>query len=287
VEAVRMVKRKIIEIDEDKCISCETCVTICPQGALQIMDDKASLISELLCDGLGMCIEECSEEAISVVEREAEKYDEKKVMENIADKGGNVIKVHLEHLKGHDQTEYYRLAAEYLKEKGIKNPEESEEESVEGRQPGPHPKCPGLKVLERLEEKEETAISSPEKKTGTKVSQWPIQIMLVPENAPFFNNSDLLISADCVPFSYTDFHNDFLKGKILLIGCPKFNDAVLYRDKISKILKNNSINSITVIYMEVPSCFSLVKLVKDSVKISGKNIPIKTIEIGVNGDIKS
>jgi NAD-dependent dihydropyrimidine dehydrogenase PreA subunit len=279
-------KRKIIEIDEDKCIGCEICVASCPQWALKIMDDYASLISESLCDGLGACVEECSEEAISVIEREAEKYDEKKVLENIADKGENTVKSHLEHLRSRGQTEYYKQAMEYLKEKGIENPEGPEEESTGGGRPEPDPKCPGLKVLEKLE-KEEEAIRSPEKRDGAGLEQWPIQIMLVPEKAPYFKNADLLVSADCVPFSYPDFHKDFLEGKVLLIGCPKFNDAVLFRDKLSEIIKSNSINSITVLYMEVPSCFSLVKLVKDAVKMSGKDIKFETVEIGIGGDIKS
>jgi ferredoxin len=279
-------KRKIIKIDEDKCIGCETCVASCPQWALKIMDDIASLISESLCDGMGVCVEECSEEAISVIEREAEEYDEKKVLENIADKGENAIKSHLEHLKSSGQTGYHKQALEYLKDKGIENPEGPEEESTGGGRPEPDPKCPGLKVLEKLEEEEE-AIRSPDKKDGVGLGQWPIQIMLVPEKAPYFNGSDLLVCADCVPFSYPDFHNDFLGGKVLLIGCPKFNDAVLLRDRISGIIKNNNINSITVVYMEVPSCSSLVKLVEDAVKISGKDIKFEAVEIGINGDIKS
>ena len=282
-----MAKRKIIEIDEDKCTGCGLCIPNCPEGALQIIDDKARLVSDLFCDGLGACIGDCPEGAISVVEREAEKYDEKKVMENIAEKGRNVIKAHLEHLKSHNQAEYYRQAVKYLKEKGIENPEEPEKEDSEDGQPESYLQCPGLKVLDRREEKAETAISSPVSEEKSQLRQWPVQIMLVPENAPYFDNADLLISADCVPFSYAGFHNDLLKGKILLVGCSKLDDAVLYRDKISRILKNNKIKSVTVVHMEVPCCFGLIKLVEDAVKISGKNIPLINIEIGIKGDIKS
>jgi ferredoxin len=279
-------RRKIIKIDEDKCTGCGLCIPECPEGALQIIDCKARLISDLFCDGLGACIRECPEGAISVVEREAEKYDEKKVMKNIAEKGRNVIKAHLEHLKSHNQNEYYRQAVEYLNENGIENPEGSEKEDVEEKRPDLHPECPGLKLLERSGEEAETGISSPLSEEKSQLKQWPVQIMLVPKDAPYFDNADLLVCADCVPFSYADFHRGLLKGKILLVGCPKLDDAVLYRDKISDILKNNNINSVTVAYMEVPCCFGLVRLVEDAVKISGKNIPVKNIEIGIKGDVK-
>ena len=277
--------RKMVKIDEEKCNGCGLCVPSCAEGAIQIIDGKARLISDLFCDGLGACIGECPEGAISVVEREAEKYDEKKVMKNIAEKGSNVIKAHLEHLRSHNQTEYYRQAVEYLDENGIENPEESGKEGIE-EQPDPHPQCPGSKVLDRSKEEVETGISSPASEGKSQLRQWPVQIMLVPKDAPYFDNADLLISADCVPFSYAGFHDRLLKGKILLVGCPKLDDAVIYRDKIADILKSNNIKSVTVAHMEVPCCFGLVKLVDDAVKNSGKDIPFKTIEISVEGDIK-
>jgi ferredoxin len=282
-----MAKRRIIEIDEEKCNGCSLCIPNCPEGALQIIDGKARLISDLFCDGLGACIGECPEGAISVIEREAEEYDEKKVMKNIVEKGRNVIKAHLEHLKSHNQTKYFRQAVEYLNENGIENPEESCKEEIEERQPDLHYQCLGLKLLDRNKEETETCISSPVSEEKSQLRQWPVQIMLVPRDAPYFDNADLLISADCVPFSFAGFHNSLLKGRILLVGCPKLDDSVLYRDKITDIFKNNNIKSVTVAHMEVPCCFSLVKLVEDAVKISGKNISIKTAEIGVKGDIKS
>lgn len=281
-----MTKRKIIKIDEDKCNGCGLCIPNCPEGALQLIDGKARLISDLSCDGLGACIGECPEGAISIIEREAEEYDEEKVMKNITEKGRNVIKAHLEHLKDHNQTEYYNQAVVYLKEKGIENPEELKKEDTAEEQPTPYMQCPGSKILDRREEKAAVNTESPAAAGRPQLRQWPVQIMLVPENAPYFENADLLISADCVPFSYADFHNGLLKGKILLVGCPKLDDAVFYRDKISGILKNNNIKSVTIAHMEVPCCFGLVKLVEDAVKSSGKNIPVKAIEVGVKGDIK-
>src|SRR4030066_1829911 len=160
-----MAKRKIIRIDENKCTGCGLCVPNCPEGALQIIDEKARLISDLFCDGIGACIGECPEGAITIEEREAEPYDEKKVMENIVRQGKNVIKAHLKHLKDHNQTEFYRQALEYLKEKGIDNPEEAgqdKESPAEDETIKYFSGCPGVSQLK----------------------QWPVQIMLVPVNAP-------------------------------------------------------------------------------------------------------
>ena len=284
-----MAKRKIIKIDENKCTGCGLCVPNCPEGALQIIDEKARLISDLFCDGLGACIGECPEGAITIEEREAELYDEKKVMENIVKQGKNVIKAHLKHLKDHDQTAFYRQALEYLEEKGIDNLEEASEQrgsSGEDETIKSFSGCPGSRVMDLREEKDTAGKSSADSAGISQLKQWPVQIMLVPINATYFEDANLLISADCVPFSYADFHRDFLKDKILLIGCPKLDDAVFYRDKITEILKNNNINSVTVAYMEVPCCFGMVKLVEEAVKASGKNIPLENIEIGIKGNIK-
>ena len=284
-----MAKRKIIKIDEDKCNGCGKCVPNCPEGALQIIDNKARLVSDLFCDGLGACLGECPEEAITIEEREAEQYDEKRVMENIVKKGKNVIKAHLKHLKDHNQTEYYKQAVEYLNEKGIENPEEIEEVVDAGSSDlkQSYSGCPGSRVLDMRKEKEVPGRSEIISTGPSQLKQWPIQIMLVPVNAPYFENSDLLISADCVPFSYSGFHRDLLKGRVLLVGCPKLDDAAFYKEKITEILKNNNINSITVVYMEVPCCFGMVRVVEEAVKASGKNIPFENIEISIKGDIKS
>jgi ferredoxin len=289
----KMVKRKIIRIDENKCTGCGLCIPNCPEGALQIIDEKARLISDLFCDGLGACIGECLEGAITIEEREAEPYDEKKVMENIVKQGRNVIKAHLEHLKSHSQTEFYMQALEYLKEKGIDNPEEvgkDKESSANDETIKSFSDCPGSRVMDLREEKERGEKSIGENRIDSarisQLKQWPVQIMLVPVNAPYFENANLLISADCVPFSYADFHRDFLKDRILLLGCPKLDDVPFYRDKIAEILKNNNINTVTVVHMEVPCCFGLVKLVEDAVRVSGKKIPLKNIEVSIKGNIK-
>lgn len=276
-----MAKREIITIDEEKCNGCGNCIPGCPEGALQIIDNKARLVSDLFCDGLGACIGDCPEGAISVIKREAEPYDEIKVIKNIAKQGKNVIKAHLEHLKNHGETGFLKQATDYLEENGIENPLEVE---VKASKDKTSCGCPGSSVRDMRDDKreatEDTGISQ-----KSELKQWPVQIHLVPVNAPFFDGADLLITADCVPFAYGNFHRDFLKGKILLMGCPKLDDAEFYRDKITDIFKGNNIKSITIVRMEVPCCFGLVKLVKDALLESGKDIPVENITIKVNGEI--
>ncbi len=275
-----MVMRKIVKIDEDKCNGCGDCIPNCPEGALQIIDDKARIISDLFCDGLGACIGECPEEAISVEEREAEEYDERKVMANVVKQGSNVVKAHLEHLKGHGQTEYFDQAVQYLDENGIENPMGSEEEDLKA-----YASCPGSKMMD-LREEEKQAAEEGYTRQKSQLRQWPVQITLVPPNAPYFENADLLIAADCVPFAYPEFHRDLLKDKILLIGCPKLDDAEFYRDKIAEIIKQNNIKSITVAHMEVPCCSGLTHIAKEAVAASGTKISFEDVTIDLRGNVK-
>jgi ferredoxin len=307
-----MVKRQIIKIDEDTCTGCGDCIPNCPEGALQIIDDKARIISDLFCDGLGACIGHCPVDAISIEERKAEEYDEKKVMANVVKQGPNVIEAHLVHLKDHGQTDYLNQAIDYLKENNMEVPNLGEAPKQEApaisANPGPVHACPGSAVMDMREEKqgdtlacgcpgssvmdlraeeelcvEDVAEVAP--KGVSELRQWPVQIMLVPPSAPYLQNSDLLIAADCVPFSYPDFHKDFLKNKILLVGCPKLDDIDHYLEKLTQLFKMNDIKSITIAHMEVPCCFGLIKLINAAVGQSGKNIPIKGYTIGVKGDV--
>jgi ferredoxin len=294
-----MVKRQIIKIDEDVCTGCGDCIPNCPEGALQIIDDKARIISDLFCDGLGACIGHCPVDAISIEEREAEEYDEKKVMENVVKQGENVVKAHLVHLKEHGQTDYFYQAVDYLKENDIENPLDIEEHGhhAHGKETLPCG-CPGSAVMDfrdtqdcEVESIKEGVPESmkeelPVPKSLSQLKQWPVQIMLVPPSAPYLKDADLLIAADCVPFAYPDFHEDFLKEKVLLVGCPKLDDAEFYKEKITKIFKDNNIKSATVAIMEVPCCFGLYKLVSDAIAGSGKDIQLKKYIIGVKGDIK-
>lgn len=279
-----MTKRKIIQIDEEKCNGCGLCIPNCPEGALQMIDGKARLISDLFCDGLGACIGHCPEGAITIEEREAEKYDEKKVMGNIIKQGKNVIKAHLDHLKEHGETGYLKEALDFLEEKGIAISKEETVGAGHRHQHG-HSACPGSKVIDFGKEKKTTKKRKITQRSESQLRQWPVQIMLVPPHAPYLKGADVLIAADCVPFAYSDFHENLLRGKVLLVGCPKLDDAEYYKAKLTQIFKDNEIKSVTCAHMEVPCCFGLVTLIKSAIGESGKKVPFKELTIGIKGDI--
>jgi len=292
-----MAKRKIIKIDEVKCNGCGLCIPNCPEGALQIIDGKVRLISDLFCDGLGACIGHCPQGAIDIEEREAEKYDEKRVMENIVKQGKNTIIAHLNHLKGHKEFGYLKEAMDFLVTKGIKM-RPADLMGPAGKSPCA---CPGSQVqelkgakkgAEGVEKKgressnyEKGGGSSAEKKgQESQLGTWPVQLKLVPAFAPFLNDADILIAADCVPFAYADFHEDLLKGKVLLVGCPKLDDVAYYKEKVTQMLQNNDIKSITYAHMEVLCCFGLLPAIKDAIAVSGKNVPFSDVTISIKGE---
>ncbi len=273
-----MAKRKIIKIDEDLCNGCGLCIPNCPEGAMQMIDDKARLISDLFCDGLGACIGHCPQGAITIEEREAEEYDEKRVMENIVKQGPNVIKAHLEHLRGHGQKDLLGQALEFLKSKKIPVPLEKKNESAKA-----FSACPGSRVQDFRDENPASPRSKAAVPSRSELRQWPVQIMLVPPFAPYLDNSDLLIAADCVPFAYANFHEEFLRGRTLLVGCPKLDDIDVYKEKFVQIFKNNHIKSVTYAAMEVPCCFGMVGLIQEAIRASAKDIPFHQAVISVGG----
>ncbi|MCX5714894.1 MAG: 4Fe-4S binding protein [Candidatus Omnitrophica bacterium] len=198
-----MANRKIIKIDENKCNGCGLCIPNCAEGAIQLIEGKARLVSELLCDGLGACLGKCPQDAISIEEKE-------------------VI-----------------------------------------------PATEGRKQIVR---------------GGSQLRQWPVQIMLVPPFADYLDNADLLIAADCVAFAYANFHEDLLKGKALLVGCPKLDDLGAYQEKFIQILQNNNVRSITYAHMEVPCCFGLVGIIREAIAQTGKNTPFEEVTISIAGE---
>lgn len=272
--------RKIIHIDESLCDGCENCVPSCAEGALQIIDGKARLISDLFCDGLGACIGECPTGAMTIVEREAEPYDEKKVMEYIVKGGPNVIKAHLEHLREHEEYEYLALAKEYLVDNNIENPANNAEQEENKMQHGGG--CPGSKAMS-FEEKDTAA------EDGQRIShlqQWPIQLHLISPEAAYYQNSDLLLAADCCGFAYPDFHKDYLKGKSIAIACPKLDtNQEIYLEKLTQMITSSNLKSITVMVMQVPCCSGLFQMTKQAVDDSEKSISLKVVVVGIQGEI--
>ncbi len=270
-------KRDIIRINEEKCTGCGECIPGCPEGALQVIDGKARLISDLFCDGLGACIGNCPQDAIEVEQREAELYDEYKVMENVIDAGPNVIKAHLKHLNDHSQNEYLNQAIDFLKQKNIEVPDyEGENETQCG--------CPGSAMRDLSTNKSETT-NEPQILIA-ELRNWPVQLQLLNPNAPYLKNADLLIAADCAPFAYANFHQRFLKDKVLIILCPKLDKTIeQYVDKLTEIFKTQDINSISIVHMEVPCCSGIEVIVKRALEKAQKNIIIKDYTISINGEI--
>ena len=270
--------RKIINIDLDKCNGCALCIPNCPEGAIQIIDHKARLISDLFCDGLGACIGHCPQKAISIEERESAAYNEKKVMANIVKQGTNVIKAHLKHLKEHNALIYLQQAMDFLKKNKI-NIVLDKDCNHGGNVTGA---CPGSRPVD-LRKPQAAKSATVSQHQESELGQWPVQLRLVPVSAPYFNGADILIAADCLPFTYANFHQDFLRGKILLVGCPKLDDLSLYEDKLKQIFSGNKIKSVTYAHMEVPCCFGLLAPIKEAINNSGKEIPFEEITVSIKG----
>jgi Pyruvate/2-oxoacid:ferredoxin oxidoreductase delta subunit len=278
-EARRM-KRNIITIDEEKCTGCGLCIPNCPEGAIKIIDGKARLISDLLCDGLGACLGHCPEDAITIEGREAEEYDERKVMENIVKQGTNTVKAHLAHLRDHKEDRYYNQAVEYLREHHIPIPEEKETpmETI------PLAGCPGSRITAFA--REDRAAEALAEKRSSQLTHWPIQMHLVSPKAPHYQGADMLLAADCVAYSLGDFHKDYLKGKALGIACPKLDEGKeIYLEKLKTLIDIAKINTLTVMIMQVPCCSGLVQLAQHAASHAGRKIPIKCIVLGIEGEI--
>ena len=233
--------RKIIRIDEEKCNGCGACVPACAEGALQIIDGKAKLVSETYCDGLGACLGKCPQGAITIEERAAEEFNEE------------ATKLHLE------------------EEKCI----------MEALPCG----CPSATVTQF--ERQETTEVAPIEATNRQsvLSHWPVQLTLVPPTAPFLQGADLLLVADCVPFAYAGFHQDFMKDHTVLVACPKLDDFQAHLKKLTDILCQSSVKTLTVVHMEVPCCSGLVHMVKQAMQSAAKDIPLKEITVGIRGDL--
>ncbi len=247
-----MAKRKIIEIDEDKCTGCGACVTKCAEGALAIIDGKARVVNDVFCDGLGACIGECPEGALTIIERDAPEFDE------------SAVKEHLGGKKGHRQAAPKTIGLEPC---GCPSHNPMLVKAESGK--GAHSKH-AADAREDL---------PPE------LTNWPIQWKLVRPEMPFFKGADVLMAADCVPFAYRDFHGKFLADRPVIIGCPKLDEQEKYLDKLTDVVSHSGLKSINVVIMEVPCCSGLKKLVDEAVRRSGRSVPIKTTVVGIQGQI--
>jgi len=242
--------RKIVKIDQDKCNGCGDCVPSCAEGAITIVNGKAVLAAENLCDGLGACLGECPMDAISVEEREADEFDEVAV-------------------------------AKHLTAQGKPAPAHAPPAAAHHGGGG----CPGSRAMS-FERPQETAPAAATGSRQSQLGQWPVQLSLVSTTAPYFQGSDLLITADCVPVAYAGYHEDFLKGKAVVMGCPKLDDNNFYQQKLTELFTKSDVKSITVLKMEVPCCGGIAVSARQALAASGKQIPYKEITIGIKGDIK-
>lgn len=282
--------RKIININEELCDGCGDCVPACHEGALQIIDGKARLISDLFCDGLGACLGECHSGALTIEEREAEPYNEYKVMDYIVKGGPNVIKAHLEHLLDHNEIDYFTEALDYLKAHDMINPIALQPEGTETPAPVEHKHgggscgCKGsapqeIKKSEPLKRMEYVGDEQP-----SELTHWPIQLHLLNPQAGFFRNADLLLAADCAGFVSTAFHQKYLAGKAMAIACPKLDsNKEAYIEKLVTMIDYSNLNSMSVVIMKVPCCSGLAQLAMKANQLAVRKIPVYITVLDLDG----
>ena len=240
-------KRDIISIDENKCNGCGICISGCHEGAIELVDGKAKLISDEYCDGLGDCLPQCPTDAIKIIQRDALDYD--------------------------------LQAVEIKKEKNTEKP------NLPCGCPGTMEKSIKRNVDLNVKKLPNNINNLAKAPVESELNQWPVQLKLVNSKAGFLKGADILIAADCTAYAYGNFHKEFIKDRVTLIGCPKLDDTDYYREKIAEILKNNDIKSITVVRMEVPCCAGIVSCVKAAMLEAGIIVPYKEVTIGINGVI--
>jgi ferredoxin len=253
-------KRNIIKIDEEKCTGCGLCVPNCHEEAIKIIDGKAKLVSDVFCDGLGACLGECPEGALSMEEREAQPFDEKIVMENIARKRKTAENIHggkkaLHNLSVIDQAAHG---------------------------------CPGSAHAIFEKKAQSPASSAAATIHQSELTHWPIQLHLVNPAADFFRGKDVVLAADCVAYSLADFHERFLQGKSLAIACPKLDEGQdVYMEKIRKMVDEAKINTLTVVMMEVPCCRGLLQMTQAALQSAKRKVPLKAVIVSTRGDVTS
>jgi Pyruvate/2-oxoacid:ferredoxin oxidoreductase delta subunit len=245
-----MNQRQIVHIDESKCDGCGECVPSCEEGAIRIIDGKARLVSDVYCDGLGACLNHCPRDAISIIEREAEPFDEAAAIQHVA-----------------------RLKQSL---------------PIFGQTGG----CPGSAVQtlpttcpssNPRTEGDSTGPNGGDEGSRSRLGNWPVQLHLVPPHAPFLRHADLLLVADCVPFAYADFHRRFLKGRPVLIGCPKLDDGQAYVQKLTGILRTAAPTRLSVLHMDVPCCTGLLRIAQAAIEMARVSVPLQPVTITRDG----
>jgi NAD-dependent dihydropyrimidine dehydrogenase PreA subunit len=251
--------RKIVQIDQEKCDGCGLCVPSCAEGAIRIVDGKAQIAADNLCDGLGACLGDCPRDAITIIEREADHFDEA------------AVEIHLAATPPAPRAPHAPHAATAA--------------------PAAHGGgCPGSRAVSFAPAPATHAAAASESVGSpaprpSQLAQWPVQLHLVPTTAPYFQDADLLITADCVPFAYADYHRDFLAGKVVVIGCPKLDDNNAYQTKLTELFRVSRVKSITVLKMEVPCCGGIAVAARQALAASGKEIPFSVVTIGIRGEV--
>lgn len=284
--------REIVKIDDELCNGCGLCVPNCHEGALQIIDGKARLVSELMCDGLGACLGHCPEGAITIEKREAQPYNETEVIKEMVSKGKNTVIAHLKHLNDHNETAFLQEGINFLKDNKnslgfsyddvIDEINENKPKSASAYATGG---CPGSKTVV-FDLPKDIKLAETNVRQSSHLMQWPVQLHLVNPMAQYFLKSDLLIAADCTAFSMGNFHSEWLKGKSLVIACPKLDHgAEIYINKIASLIDDAKVNTITVLMMEVPCCGGLLSMVKEARQMTSRNVPIKAVIVSIKGEI--
>jgi NAD-dependent dihydropyrimidine dehydrogenase PreA subunit len=288
-------KREIIKIDEDKCTGCALCIPACPEGALQIIDGKARLVSDLMCDGLGACIGDCPEGAIEIELREAEPYNETAVMAEIVKHGMNTVVAHLKHLKDHGEMDFMAEALAFLAERGdlgytlddvkAQVHDDTGSSACSGGCPGSAPVVFDIDedAVNKAGAHQEVSTHQP-----SALRQWPVQMHLINPNAAYFQQADVVLAADCTAFSMGNFHSEYLNGKSLAIACPKLDSGTdSYVEKIRAMIDEAKINTLQVMMMEVPCCGGLLQMAQIAAANASRKIPIKKTVVSIRGEVLS
>jgi NAD-dependent dihydropyrimidine dehydrogenase PreA subunit len=286
--------REIVRIDEELCNGCGLCIPNCHEGALQIIDGKARLVSELMCDGLGACLGHCPEGAITIEKREAASYSETEVLKEIVDKGRNTVIAHLKHLKDHNETGFLLEGITFLED----NRDELDfdlDEVIDEIHGNKHSNdsacatggCPGSRTVV-FDKPNELKLAGVVADQPSQLHQWPVQLHLVNPMAPYFQKADLLIAADCTAFTIGNFHSKWLKDKSLVIACPKLDHGTeIYINKLAMLIDGAKVNTITVMIMEVPCCGGLLNMVREAQQMCSRKVPVKAIVVSIRGEILS